>query len=159
MPSLETAAPRLAPVTLEGRVVRLEPLAPGHLPPLRPQHLQRDRPLEQRILRRHHDALAAVRYPGLPSHPQHAVAARQMTGGFGGMLSLQVAGGAEAALRVAGRVKLFARATSLGGVESLIEHRASVEPPDSPVPKDLLRVSIGLEDPDELVEDLRAALS
>jgi cystathionine gamma-synthase len=106
-----------------------------------------------------HPGLAAVRYPGLASHPQHAVAARQMVDGFGGMLSLQVAGGAEAALRVASRVRLFARATSLGGVESLIEHRASVEPPDSPVPKDLLRVSIGLEDPDELVADLRAALA
>lgn len=105
-----------------------------------------------------HAALAAVLYPGLPSHPQHAVAARQMHGGFGGMLSLRVNGGAPAALAVACKLTLFARATSLGGIESLIEHRASVEPPDSPVPKDLLRVSIGLEDPDELVADLRAAL-
>jgi cystathionine gamma-synthase len=105
-----------------------------------------------------HPALVAVLYPGLPSFPHHAVAARQMRGGFGGMLSLRVAGGASAALAVAGRLRLFARATSLGGVESLVEHRASVEPPDSPVPKDLLRISIGLEDPDELVEDLRAAL-
>ena len=106
-----------------------------------------------------HPALAAVLYPGLPSHPHHAVAARQMTGGFGGMLSLRVHGGAPAALAVAGKLKLFARATSLGGVESLVEHRASVEPPDSPVPKDLLRVSIGLEDCEELVADLRAALA
>lgn len=106
-----------------------------------------------------HPALASVLYPGLPSHPHHAVAARQMTGGFGGMLSLRVHGGAPAALAVAGKLKLFARATSLGGVESLVEHRASVEPPDSPVPKDLLRISIGLEDPDELVADLRAALA
>jgi cystathionine gamma-synthase len=106
-----------------------------------------------------HPALRAVLYPGLASHPQHAVAARQMHDGFGGMLSLCVNGGAPAALAVAGRLRLFARATSLGGVESLIEHRASVEPPDSPVPKDLLRVSIGLEDPDELVADLRAALA
>jgi cystathionine gamma-synthase len=105
-----------------------------------------------------HPALAAVLYPGLPSHPHHAVAARQMQGGFGGMLSLRVKGGAPAALAVAGRLRLFARATSLGGVESLVEHRASVEPPDSPVPKDLLRVSIGLEDPDELVADVRGAL-
>ena len=105
-----------------------------------------------------HPALVAVRYPGLPSHPQHAVAARQFTGGFGGMLSIQVRGGAEAALRVAGRLALFARATSLGGVESLVEHRATVEPPDSPVPPDLLRLSIGLEDPAELIDDLRAAL-
>jgi cystathionine gamma-synthase len=105
-----------------------------------------------------HPRLEAVLYPGLRSHPQHEVAARQMHGGFGGMLSLRVAGGAPAALRVAGRLRLFARATSLGGVESLVEHRASVEPSDSPVPKDLLRVSIGLEDPDELIADLRAAL-
>ncbi|MBE7451575.1 MAG: PLP-dependent transferase [Kofleriaceae bacterium] len=101
----------------------------------------------------------AVLYPGLPSHPQHAVAARQMTGGFGGMLSVRVRGGAPAALAVAARLRLFTRATSLGGVESLVEHRASVEPPDSPVPRDLLRLSIGLEDPDELVADLRAALA
>ena len=106
-----------------------------------------------------HPALRAVLYPGLPSHPHHAVAARQMHDGFGGMLSLCVNGGAPAALAMAGRLRLFARATSLGGVESLIEHRASVEPPDSPVPKDLLRVSIGLEDPAELVADLHAALS
>ena len=106
-----------------------------------------------------HPALAAVLYPGLPSHPQHAVAARQMRGGFGGMLSIRVAGGAEAAVAAACKLTLFARATSLGGVESLVEHRASVEPPDSPVPKDLLRLSIGLEDPDDLVDDLRRALA
>jgi cystathionine gamma-synthase len=101
----------------------------------------------------------AVLYPGLPSHPSHAVAARQMADGFGGMLSLRVAGGAAGALAVAGRLRLFLRATSLGGVESLVEHRASVEPPDSPVPKDLLRLSIGLEDAGELIDDLRAALA
>jgi methionine-gamma-lyase len=106
-----------------------------------------------------HPAIERVYYPGLPSHPQHDLARKQMAGGFGGMLSIQVAGGVDAALHVASRVKLFARATSLGGVESLIEHRASVEPADSPVPKDLLRISIGLEDPVELVEDLRHALA
>ncbi|MBK9031956.1 MAG: PLP-dependent transferase [Myxococcales bacterium] len=105
-----------------------------------------------------HPGLVDVLYPGLPTHPHHAVAARQLHDGFGGMLSLRVAGGAEAALAVAGRLRLFARATSLGGVESLVEHRASVEPPDSPVPHDLLRLSIGLEDPGELIDDLRAAL-
>ena len=105
-----------------------------------------------------HPALAAVLYPGLASHPQHAIAAGQMSGGFGGMMSVRVRGGAEAALAVAGRLRLFTRATSLGGVESLVEHRASVEPPDSPVPKDLLRISIGIEDPDQLLADLRAAL-
>jgi cystathionine gamma-synthase len=106
-----------------------------------------------------HPGLEAVLYPGLPAHPQHAVAARQFTGGFGGMLSIRVRGGAAAALAVAGRLTCFARATSLGGVESLVEHRASVEPPDSPVPRDLLRLSIGLEDPAELLADLRAALA
>ncbi|HVV87977.1 MAG TPA: PLP-dependent aspartate aminotransferase family protein, partial [Kofleriaceae bacterium] len=106
-----------------------------------------------------HPRIAAVLYPGLPSHHGHAIAARQMRDGFGGMLSVRVDGGADAALAVAGRLRLFARATSLGGVESLVEHRASVEPPDSPVPKDLLRLSIGLEDPDELIADLLAALA
>jgi len=105
-----------------------------------------------------HAGLTAVLYPGLPSHPHHAVASAQMHGGFGGMLSLRVAGGAPGALAVAGRLRMFARATSLGGVESLVEHRASVEPADSPVPKDLLRVSVGLEDADELIADLREAL-
>lgn len=105
-----------------------------------------------------HPGLEEVLYPGLPTHPQHAVAARQFTGGFGGMLSLRVRGGAEAALAVAGRLRAFARATSLGGVESLVEHRATVEPPDSPVPRELLRLSIGLEDPADLIDDLRAAL-
>lgn len=99
-----------------------------------------------------------VLYPGLPSHPGHAVAARQMNGGFGGMLSVRVHGGAAAAIAVAARVEVWKRATSLGGVESLIEHRASVEGPDSPVPPDLLRLSVGIEDPGDLIADLEAAL-
>jgi len=106
-----------------------------------------------------HPKLAAVLYPGLESHPGHAVAKRQMTGGFGGMLSLRVAGGVEPALEVAKRVRLFVRATSLGGVESLIEHRASIEGPTSPVPADLLRLSIGIEDPGDLIADLEQALA
>lgn len=106
-----------------------------------------------------HPKLVAVLYPGLESHPGHGIAARQMRGGFGGMLSLRVAGGASAALEVAGRVRVFVRATSLGGVESLIEHRASVEGAASPVPADLLRLSIGIEDPADLVEDLEQALN
>ena len=99
-----------------------------------------------------------VLYPGMPGHRGHRVAARQMTGGFGGMLSLRVRGGASAAIGAAARVKIWKRATSLGGVESLVEHRASVEGADSPVPSDLLRLSVGIEDPGDLIADLQAAL-
>jgi cystathionine gamma-synthase len=105
-----------------------------------------------------HPALAPVLYPGLPSHPGHDVAVRQMAGGFGGMLSLRLLGGEAAAMAVAGQVRVFKRATSLGGVESLIEHRRSTEGPSSPVPDDLLRLSIGLEAVDDLRADLMAAL-
>jgi cystathionine gamma-synthase len=99
-----------------------------------------------------------VLYPGLPSHPGHAIAARQMQGGFGGMLSIRVKGGEAAAIAAAARVRVWKRATSLGGVESLLEHRASVEGAGSPVPADLLRLSVGLEDADDLIDDLRQAL-
>ena len=102
---------------------------------------------------------AGVLYPGLESHPGHALARRQMTGGFGYGLSLRVKGGAEAALRLCGACKLVVRATSLGGTETLIEHRASVEGPDSPVPPDLLRLSVGIEDPGDLIADLEQALA
>jgi cystathionine gamma-synthase len=102
-------------------------------------------------------SVAAVHYPGLPSHPGHEVAARQMTA-FGAMLSIRAAGGREHALRAVSRARLFTRATSLGGVESLIEHRASSEAPGSTVPQDLLRISIGLEHPDDLLADLAQAL-
>jgi cystathionine gamma-synthase len=105
-----------------------------------------------------HPAVAAVHYPGLPEHPGHAVAARQMAL-FGGMLSIQTQGGAAEALAVAGRAHVFTRATSLGGVESLIEHRASVEGPESRTPQNLLRLSIGLEHSDDLIEDLDQALA
>jgi cystathionine gamma-synthase len=104
-----------------------------------------------------HPRIANVLYPGLPTHPGHAVAARQMTG-FGAMLSIRVNGGERAAIATAAKVELWKRATSLGGVESLIEHRASVEGPDSPCPPDLLRLSVGLEDPDDLYDDLDRAL-
>jgi cystathionine gamma-synthase len=103
--------------------------------------------------------IAAVLYPGLPGHPGHAVAARQMQGGFGGMLSIRIRGGEAAAIGAAARVALWKRATSLGGVESLVEHRASIEGAGSPVPPDLLRLSVGIEDPDDLIADLEAALS
>ena len=99
-----------------------------------------------------------ILYPGLPDHPGHDVARRQMGGGFGAMLSIRVRAGRDAALAVAGRLELIERATSLGGVESLVEHRHSVEPPDTPTPPDLLRLSIGIEDPDDLWRDLAAAL-
>jgi len=104
-----------------------------------------------------HAAVAEVRFPGLPDHPNHEIAVRQMRA-FGAMLSFRLVGGEAAARAVAGRVRLFTRATSLGGVESLIEHRASVEPPDGPTPPDLLRVSAGIEHVDDLIEDLAQAL-
>lgn len=106
-----------------------------------------------------HAGVVEVLYPGLPTHAGHAVAARQMEGGFGGMLSIRVKGGAAAALNVARHVQLFVRATSLGGVESLIEHRATVEGDDSPFPDDLLRLSVGIEDTDDLIADLEQALA
>jgi cystathionine gamma-synthase len=99
-----------------------------------------------------------VHYPGLVSHPGHALAARQMRDGFGAVLSLQVPGGAQEALRVAASARIFTRATSLGGVESLIEHRASMEGPHSATPQNLLRLSIGLEAASDLVADLDVAL-
>ncbi|MBT4486893.1 MAG: PLP-dependent transferase [Rhodospirillaceae bacterium] len=106
-----------------------------------------------------HAEIVEVLYPGLPSAPDHALAARQMRGGFGGMLSLRVRGGEARAIEVAANVKLWSRATSLGGVESLIEHRASVEGPDTPVPGDLLRLSCGIEDAKDLIADLERALA
>jgi cystathionine gamma-synthase len=106
-----------------------------------------------------HSAIEQVLYPGLGNDPGHAVARRQMSGGFGGMLSIRVKGGRDGALNVAGRLRLFARATSLGGVESLVEHRASIEGPDSPVPADLLRLSVGIESTSDLIADLDQALA
>ncbi|MCW5772462.1 MAG: PLP-dependent transferase [Rhodospirillaceae bacterium] len=106
-----------------------------------------------------HPRIARVLYPGLSSDPGHAPAARQMQGGFGGMLSIRVAGGEAAAIPAAARVQVWKRATSLGGVESLIEHRASVEGPASPVPADLLRLSVGIEDVGDLIGDLEDALA
>lgn len=105
-----------------------------------------------------HPAVARVLYPGLPSHPGHAVAARQMTGGFGGMLSLMVAGDPARARDVARFVRVLLPATSLGGVESLIEHRRTVEGPLSEVPEALLRISTGIEDAADLIGDLDQAL-
>ncbi|GAB3574675.1 cystathionine gamma-synthase [Spirosoma luteolum] len=104
-----------------------------------------------------HPLVEQVHYPGLPNHPDRALIAQQMNGP-GAMLSVQVTGGAAEALRFIGRLKLFTRATSLGGVESLIEHRASVEGPTSTTPANLLRVSIGLEHAEDLIADLDQAL-
>jgi cystathionine gamma-synthase len=98
-----------------------------------------------------------VNWPGLPAHPGHAVAAAQMRD-FGGMMSIELRGGREAALALASKVRVFTNATSLGGCESLIEHRASVEGPKPYSPQNLLRISVGLEHADDLVEDLRHAL-
>jgi cystathionine gamma-synthase len=99
-----------------------------------------------------------VFYPGLASHPGHALARQQMKGGFGAMLSFCVQGGRPEAFAFANRLKYFTRATSLGGVESLIEHRASIEGPHSITPENLLRISVGLEHADDLTADLRQAL-
>lgn len=106
----------------------------------------------------HHPQVERVLYPGLPTHKGHTLAARQMQGGFGGMLSILVRGGEEAAVAAAARVRVWKRATSLGGVESLIEHRASIEGPASPAPPSLLRLSVGVEDVGDLIADLDQAL-
>ena len=106
---------------------------------------------------REHPRVETVHYPGLPDHPGHATASAQMSA-YGGMLSFQVRGGIEAAFGVAARVKVFVRATSLGGTQSLIEHRASTEGPTSLTPDNLLRVSVGLENVNDLMEDLAQAL-
>jgi cystathionine gamma-synthase len=106
-----------------------------------------------------HPAVTDVLYPGLPSHPGHQIAARQMSGRFGGMLSIRLAGGAPHATAVMQAVQVFKRATSLGGVESLIEHRRATEGPSSPVPDDLLRLSIGIEAAADLITDLETALA
>ncbi|MEY2486435.1 MAG: cystathionine gamma-synthase [Verrucomicrobiota bacterium] len=104
-----------------------------------------------------HPRIERVHYPGLPEHAGHQIAQRQMSL-FGGMLSVEVKGGRDSAMKVAAKTKLFIRATSLGGVESLIEHRASIEGPDTTSPEGLLRLSIGLENADDLIEDLDQAL-
>ena len=105
-----------------------------------------------------HDKVSVVHYPGLSGNAFHAVASKQMSG-FGGMLSFEVKGGKDAAMALAANVEIFTRATSLGGVESLIEHRASIEGPESKTPQGLLRVSVGLENADDLIDDLSSALA
>lgn len=105
-----------------------------------------------------HPKIERVNYPGLEGHPGHALARRNWRNGYGGMLSLEVRGGVEAARKVANGLRLFTQATSLGGVESLVEHRRSVEGPDSPTPNNLLRLSIGLEDGEDLIRDFERVL-
>ena len=104
-----------------------------------------------------HPAVEAVLYPGLPTHAGHALAVEQMKGGFGPLLSFVVKGEAKAALAAVARLKLFHRATSLGGVESLVEHRHTIEP-HTGIPEGLLRLSVGIEDAGDLTEDLGQAL-
>ena len=114
------------------------------------------------IVARHferHPALERVVYPGLESHPDHAVAAGELTGGYGGMMALHVRGGRDRAVRVAEAVRLIVQATSLGGVESLLEYRAAFEADVNPVPENLLRLSVGIENPQDLIADLEQALS
>ena len=105
-----------------------------------------------------HPKLEKMLYPGLESHPGHEIAKRQMTRGFGGMMSLLVKGGASEAKKLATKLQLFVSATSLGGVESLVEHRASVEGPMSRVPPNLLRLSVGIEDAEDLILDIERGL-
>jgi cystathionine gamma-synthase len=119
-------------------------------------HCQNARAVAEFLAR--HPRVHAVHFPGLPSHPGHAVAVKQMKD-FGGMMSFQVHGGRTEALDVAARLRIITRATSLGGPDTLIEHRASIEPPDKGTPENLLRLSVGLEHPDDLIEDLTQALS
>src|SRR5262249_35706147 len=105
-----------------------------------------------------HDEVEAVHYPGLPGHPGHEIAARQMTR-VGGMLSFQVRGGSDKALQTGAKARIFTRASSLGGTESRIEHRASIESRATRTPENLIRLSVGLENGDDLVEDLAQALT
>jgi cystathionine gamma-synthase len=105
-----------------------------------------------------HPKLETVLYPGLESHPGHEIAKKQMQDGYGGMLSFCIAGGESAALEMVKRCEVFIRATSLGGVESLIEHRYSIEGPESPIPRNLVRISVGAESVVDLIADLEQAL-
>lgn len=106
-----------------------------------------------------HSKLTHLLYPGLPAHPGHSVAAKQMRGGFGGMMSLRLRGGEDAAKAFTAKLRVFKRATSLGSVESLAEHRASIEGPGTTCPADLVRLSVGIEHVDDLIGDIEQALS
>ena len=129
---------------------------------MRTMHVRVERACENALAFAQHfegyPGVSEVIYPGLSSHPQHEIAVRQMQGGFGGMLSIRFDGGVERTAQIIGRLKHFLRATSLGGVESLVEHRALIEGPDSPVPDDLLRFSMGIEHVGDLIQDLEQAI-
>lgn len=118
---------------------------------------QADNALKVALFLKDHPQVERVYYPGLKDHPGHQVAAGQMTG-FGGLLSFQVKGGQSRAMHVAAELHLITQATSFGGTNTLIEHRASIEEPGTTTPENLLRLSIGLEHPDDLISDLRQAL-
>ena len=105
-----------------------------------------------------HSSIEKVFYPGLPSHPNHSVATQQMTNGFGSLISVLIKGGKQQTLDVAGRLNIFKHATSLGGVESLVEHRRTAEGNHPLSPENLLRISIGIENVDDLIDDLKNAL-
>lgn len=105
-----------------------------------------------------HKAVSLVRYPGLTTDPGHETAKKQMIGGFGSLLSFEVNGGRREALAVAGALQVIVSGTSLGGVETLIEHRHTVEPPETGIPENLLRLAVGIEDPNDLWNDLKQAL-
>lgn len=130
---------------------------------MRTMHLRVQRSCESAMtIAKHfegHPGVSKVLYPGLESHPGHDIARRQMQGGFSGLLSVLVDGDADAARGVASRTRVFVPATSLGGVESLIEHRATVEGPNSPVAPNLLRLSVGIEGVADLIADFEQALS
>lgn len=129
---------------------------------MRTLHLRVERACQNALALAEHFADAPnvreVMYPGLPDHPDHDLAVRQMTGGFGGMMSICTGGGGDRARLVMSRLKVLKRATSLGGVESLAEHRAPVEGPDTPAPDDMLRISVGVEAVEDLIADLEQAL-
>lgn len=110
-----------------------------------------------KMLNSHHN-IERVFYPGIESHPNHNVAAKQMNGSFGGMLSVLVKGGEAEALKFTSKLQLFKHATSLGGVESLVEHRLSVEGDNAKSPPNLIRISVGIEHVDDLIDDLKVAL-
>jgi cystathionine gamma-synthase len=105
-----------------------------------------------------HPKIEKVNYPGLKSHPQYTLAKRQQNNGFGAMLSVLIKGTEQEAFKISTKLKYFTTATSLGGVESLVEHRKSIEGPDSPTPSNLLRISVGIEHIDDLISDWENAL-